>query len=67
MVSTYTFPGRILAVVVNDDLKKSVKAALTVPAGFKGKIYDLETGKTLPSPEADVPAKGFRLIVFEEK
>lgn len=67
MVSTYTFPGRILAVVVNDDLKKSVKAALTVPAGFKGKIYDLETGKTFPSPEADVPAKGFRLIVFEEK
>jgi hypothetical protein len=67
MVSTYTFPGKILAVIVNDDMKKSVKATLIRPAGYQGRIYDLESGKAMNAPVVDVPAKGFRLVVFEEK
>ena len=67
MVSTYTFPGKILAVVVNDDMKKSAKAALTRPAGYQGRIYDLESGNAMSEPVVEVPAKGFRLVVFEEK
>ena len=63
----HKFFKKARAVVVNDDMKKTVKATLTRPAGYQGRIYDLESGKAMNAPVVDVPAKGFRLVVFEEK
>ena len=66
LVSAFTFPGKLLAVVLNDRDRKTV-AAITAPEKYKGRIYDLESGLELKSARAEVPGKGFRLLVFEEK
>lgn len=66
MASACALPGKMLAVVLNDTWK-DVTTKLTVPAGYTGKVYDLESGKAIDPDALRVGNKNMRLIVFEEK
>ena len=66
LVSAYKFPGKTLAVILNDSKNKTANVLLNTSFNFK-KIYDLETGKTMEKPVVIIPPKGMKLIVFEEK
>ena len=67
LVSAFKLPKGMLAVVLNDDNGQEASVELTRPKGYGGNIYDLESGETLGVPTVDVPPKGLRLVVFEEK
>ena len=66
IVSVYKFPGKTLAVVLNDSKTETLNISLNTSFKFK-KIYNLETGKTMEKPVVNIPPKGMNLIVFEEK
>lgn len=66
LVSVYKFPGKTLAVVLNDSKTETLNISLNTSFKFK-KIYNLETGKTMEKPVVNIPPKGMNLIVFEEK
>ncbi len=67
LVSALRLPKGMLAVVVNDDMNQTANVELTRPKGYVGKLYDLESGTVLSVPKVEVPPKGLRLVVFEEK
>ena len=66
LVSVYKFPGKTLAVVLNDNKTETANISLNTCFKFK-KIYDLETGRNMSNPVVEIPPKGMCLIVFEEK
>ncbi|MBR2508739.1 MAG: hypothetical protein IKB71_03235, partial [Lentisphaeria bacterium] len=66
LVSVYKFPGKTLAVVLNDSKTETLNISLNTSFKFK-KIYNLETGKTMEKPVVNIPPKGMNLIVFEGK
>ena len=66
LLSVFSFPGKMLAVIMNNN-DKVVKVNMNRPAGYSGKIYDLENNAVLNGPSVDVNARDYRLVVFEEK
>ncbi|MBQ6471536.1 MAG: hypothetical protein IJJ33_06110 [Victivallales bacterium] len=65
LVSAYTFPASVLAVVVNDSKTEEARVSLSLATGATARrVYDLEDGQEASFP-IKVPPKGFRLVVFE--
>ena len=64
LVSGYTLPERMVAVILNDT-DQTVRTALTRPAGCNGRIYDLETNRDISISSIEITPRGLKFVVFD--